>query len=75
VKGVRKSELIGRKIVDVDWRPFDDGMGGKATNPILILDNGRHIYFLTQETEIGEYGVELCITAKENKSNARTNPV
>jgi hypothetical protein len=54
--------LVGRKIVSVDMRPFDDGKGGVAHNPLLILDNGRRLFFVAEETEVGEYGVQICIT-------------
>ncbi len=62
-----KRDLIGRRIIGVEWRPFPDGKGRTATNPALILDNGRRVYFTTQETEIGEYGTEIGITPKEAK--------
>lgn len=50
--------VIGRRIVDVQMRPFNDGKGGVAHDPVFVLDNGARVRFLTQETEVGEYGVE-----------------
>jgi hypothetical protein len=66
---MRKTDLIGRTIVDVDWRRFATRKKDApfTTNPILILDNGRKLYFNVQETEIGEYGVEINITKRVSK--------
>lgn len=55
-----KRDLIGRTIVDVDFRPARDGRGGFFDDPVLILDNGTRIGFLTQETDVGEYGTRIC---------------
>jgi hypothetical protein len=60
-----KRQLVGRKIVDVDWGLFNTGVGrGKktATQPRLTLDNGARVYFVVEETEVGEYGVTICCT-------------
>jgi hypothetical protein len=64
LKATRK-DLIGRKIVAVNLRSFPDGKGGTATDPLLTLDNGRRIWFVVDETEVGEYGVCICIAGKE----------
>lgn len=68
MKATRQA-LIGRTITDVDFRPFAAGDGGensrnmgKAHNPRITLDNGRAMYFVTEETEVGEYGTQVCIT-------------
>lgn len=53
--------LIGRTIVDVKTNPFDNGKGGKAHDPRIVLDNGRELAFCTEETEVGEYGIEIQI--------------
>lgn len=61
----RKSHLVGRTITAVEFRPFNatpDGKGGTAHNPRITLDNGRELFFLTEETEVGEYGTMICIT-------------
>lgn len=65
-----KKHLIGRTIVDVDFRPFPDGQGRTAHNPILTLDNGRKVWFVTEETDVGEYGVTVCISAAPAKKAA-----
>jgi hypothetical protein len=57
-------DLKGRKIVDVKLRRFRDGRGGWATDPLLTLDDGRKVWFIAQETEVAEYGVEIGISAK-----------
>ena len=66
-----KRDLTGRKIVAVDFRHFrgedttHEEMGPiRCTNPVLTLDNGRRVWFLVQETEIGEYGVAIHISDK-----------
>lgn len=75
---MRRRDLIGRKIVAVDLYPFDrnmqdgpvcySGPNRYATNPVLTLDNGRRLSFVVQETDIGEYGVELCLSDKPDRS-------
>jgi len=66
---IRARDLIGRKIIAVDLRRFHTGRHDApwSTDPILTLDNGRKLYFSTQETEVGEYGVELCLTDRNSK--------
>lgn len=56
-------DLVGRTIKAVDWRPFKSyDPRGTAHNPILTLDNGRRVWFTTEETESGEYGTSICIS-------------
>jgi hypothetical protein len=59
-------ELIGRTIVDVEWRPFRAQPGTAdrtvAYQPVLTLDNGARVYFRTQETDVGEYGTLISAT-------------
>ena len=59
-----KGHLIGRKIVSVEWRYFSDGKGGRTTDPVLVLDNGRRVFFNVQETDVGEYGVRIGVSDK-----------
>jgi hypothetical protein len=66
-----KKALIGRTIVAVEFNPFSDGRGGTAHDPRLTLDNGRCIYFSTEETDIGEYGICMMISERPRKSRAR----
>jgi hypothetical protein len=42
-------------------RPFNDDRGGVAYDPVIILDNGTKLWFVTQETETGEYGHSIGI--------------
>lgn len=49
--------LVGRKIVAVDLQPFDDDRGGIAHNPRITLDNGAVIFFVAEETDVGDYGI------------------
>lgn len=64
----RKTDLVGRTIVDVDFRPFRsqrDDYRPKAHNPVFVLDNGKRVWFVVEETEMEDYGVNVCITRKE----------
>lgn len=68
---VRARDLVGRKIVAVRFNRFPAWMenqrarrGEWANNPVLVLDNGRELKFVVQETDVGEYGVELRLTAR-----------
>lgn len=54
--------LRGRRIVKVLQRPFDDDRGGKATDPMIVLDDGSHIAFVVQETDSSEYGVKIVLS-------------
>lgn len=60
---MRTRDLVGRTIVAVDLQRFSDGKGGWAFDPVLTLDNGRRLGFSVQETDTGEYGVELLLSA------------
>ena len=58
---VTKRDLIGRRIVAVAMRRQWDGVRREwYYDPVLTLDNGKRIWFITQETEIGEYGTKIC---------------
>lgn len=56
--------LLGRRIVAVNFRPFKARPGERsmAHDPIITLDNGRKLFFIVEETEVGEYGICLCVT-------------
>jgi hypothetical protein len=64
---MRKADLIGRTIVDVDWGWFGTGLSHhpRTTDPVLTLDNGRRLSFTVCETEVGEYGIEMAISDKQ----------
>jgi hypothetical protein len=65
--------LVGRTIVEVRPQPFDNGIGGWAYAPVLILDDGSRVIFSVQETQDpetagpGDYGVTLLHTRKPRK--------
>lgn len=69
-----KRDLVGRKIVAVDWRRFDTGRGRGtsmreySTDPRITLDDGSVIYFNVDETETSEYGLTVCVTKRGPKS-------
>jgi hypothetical protein len=64
--------LVGRTIVAVDLRPFSAEIAGEpgvmAHDPILTLDNGARITFLTEETECGSYGVKPLYHPKPKRT-------
>ncbi len=66
---MRKSDLIGRTIVAIETNHFLRGMHsesrmGFAHQYTLILDNGARVSFEAEETEVGEYGVEIFVHKK-----------
>ena len=52
--------LIGKTIVMVALRPYDDGRGGIAFNPLISFTDGTALTFQAQETET-DSGVILCV--------------
>ena len=68
--------LIGRRITGVELHRFDRNRnkqeegypqpyGGKdrwASDPVIELDNGQRLRFVVQETDVGEYGIELVLS-------------
>lgn len=52
-----RRELIGRTIVDFRLNPFRDGRGGTAHNPEIVLDDGSVLRFVTEETDVDDYGI------------------
>lgn len=60
MKRATAKQLVGRRIVAVDFRPFPTGRGrGRATNPVITLDDGSVLTFEVEETEGLDYGVEI----------------
>ena len=68
---MRTRDLVGRTIVAVDLGRFADGRGGWAFQPVITLDNGRRLTFSVQETDTGEYGVELLLSAPRREGGGR----
>ncbi len=56
-----RARLIGRTITKIELRHFENGRGGRATAPIIYLDDGSYICFDTQETEVGCYGTQIIV--------------
>lgn len=48
--------LVGRTIVAFHPNPFDNGRGGVAHDPTIVLDDGSILAFTTEETDVAEYG-------------------
>lgn len=63
-----KRDLIGRRIVDVQFNRFASRpeVSGRldACEPRIVLDNGRTLFFITNETDIGGYGTTICISER-----------
>jgi hypothetical protein len=62
----RKSfrRLIGKRVKNVRLNPFQDARG-TYHDPMIEFDGGIILRFLAQETECGEYGVELLVFEEE----------
>ena len=74
-----KRDLIGRKIVAVDFRRFGRNIEGHqcyvgkdrlTTDPLITLDNGRTLWLVVDETDIGDYGVSICISERPSKKRS-----
>ena len=58
------ASLRGRTVKSVRLRRFATGMPAPAnwaTDPEIEFTDGTVLRFIVQETEVGDYGVELCI--------------
>ena len=56
---VSARRLVGRTIVAFYPCPFPDGRGGVAHEPTIWLDDGSRLYFITEETDVGDYGTYI----------------
>lgn len=59
----RTRDLVGRRIVAVEWNRFPRGRGrtGRTADPVLLLDNGARISFSVSETEDAGYGIDILV--------------
>lgn len=64
--------LRGKVVAGVRLRRFpawagrnESRKGQYATDPEIVFKDGTVLRFVTQETDIGEYGTALCIRAPE----------
>lgn len=74
MSGLNPKWLIGRTIVAVEMNayraresPVDRTL---AHQPVITLDNGARLLFITDETDFGEYGTTI-VYAKPRKPAAR----
>lgn len=53
--------IIGRRIVGVEMNPFParDLNNTMAHDPVITLDNGAKLRFMTEETQTDDYGVRI----------------
>lgn len=71
--------LLGRTIVAVQPCPFEALWGPgrktrsrkKAYDPRLFLDDGTVVYFTVQETETGEYGIDICVSSRSKSPRSK----
>jgi len=65
---VSARQLIGRKIVG--FTPGPDNAGGTRGifhTPRIYLDDGTFLYFVTEETDVAEYGTFIGKSKKRPK--------
>lgn len=62
--GLNPRWIVGKRILAVEMNPSDDGRGGTAYSPVIRLEGGAKLRFVTQETETGEYGTEIVYHKK-----------
>lgn len=63
--------IRGKTVESVDMRVFDDGRGCVAHNPMIRFTDGSFIFFVTEETESGEYGTDV-VYVKATKATKAT---
>ena len=51
--------IVGKTVARVDMNPWDSGKGNQAHSPVIHFTDGSSIRFVTEETEIGEYGTAV----------------
>lgn len=68
---VSARELIGKRIIGFSPNPFPDGRGTTAHNPHLYLDDGSVLIFVTEETDLGVYGVFMSRATSPDTQRTR----
>ena len=63
--------VVGKTVASVDMRPGDDGRGGTAHDPVITFTDGSRIRFVTEETETGEYGVDIAYHKPPTRKKTR----
>lgn len=53
---VSANQIVGKTIVGFDAGPFDNGRGGTAHKPSITLNDGTTLLFITEETDVADYG-------------------
>lgn len=66
---MRTRDLIGRTIVAVDMQKFHTGRKDRpfSFKPVFTLDNGKMLTFGVDETEVGEYGIDITVWSRKKK--------
>jgi len=61
----KRKRLVGRTIVDAQPCAFRSGRHGEwAHDWHLTLDDGTVVRFVAEETEVGEYGIDLSLSPR-----------
>lgn len=62
MSGFNPRWIAGKTVSRVDMRPFDSGhvsYGKIAHDPVIHFTDGSCVSFVTEETEVGVYGVDI----------------
>jgi hypothetical protein len=51
--------IEGKTVASCRTNPEDDGKGGTFHRPAITFTDGSSIRFVTEETEVGDYGTEI----------------
>ena len=71
----KRRDLVGRTITAVEGEAhWDDTRKRWIHQPTLTLDDGRAVWFVTEESDIGEYGTEICISPKPKPPPHKAKP-
>lgn len=68
-----KQALCGRIIVNVAFNRYDDGRGSTATDPVVVLNDGSQMKFLSIDTET-DCGVRILVVPPEGKKTPPDAP-
>lgn len=64
---VRPRWVRGKTIARIELRPFADGRGGTAHDPVIVFTDGSALGFMVEETDVGAYGVAPIYAPKGNR--------
>ncbi len=59
MSGFNPKWIVGKTVARVDMNPFSDGKGSTTFRPYIMFTDGSRVWFSTDETEVGEYGISV----------------